>query len=297
MTDQLRRAQLGLPSKTGPCLILPISNTTTVTLDYGTNCNQPGFGTYSVQEMADSLRGKSAPHILAKTKRRRKRQTATTTNERVENLEEVTVTYQSAGGNNLITKENLQAIKAFEDELTTLPGHEDYCRTYRINSTHIKCYPPASITRFFDPYFVIKLNNVTYNDPNMDDVQTMILAVYNTTSYLDELLYFLGGDTKIDFVNKKIETARLRMKQQYGYPMKEYVGTTKQYDWSAQQKRWMKVYGSKVLRDFFTKSIKQPLSGTDINVLYFNQNSYYDLGKLQVNINRKKNTHKLDFIT
>ncbi|XP_067682304.1 protein dispatched homolog 1-like [Haliotis asinina] len=106
--------------------------------------------------------------------------------ERTETTETLTLYYE---GSNVFTKDNLQAIAAWENELVSEPKYGNFCKLLETG----QCQKPFSIIRFFDG----SLPSIT-PDVNYDNIVGTLSAAMNNPTTAQMLQYHLGKDAVIN---------------------------------------------------------------------------------------------------
>lgn len=125
-------------------------------------------------------------------------------------------------GGNVLTKDMLQQIKAMED---WLGSDGDYTEKLCQHTKQGQCVAPRSILRYFDG----SMANIssTFNDPQFDNVTTVVWEAYTNPSSRNSFIYFLGN--KSDIQKHSVYSDYLRSSFPVGYPIKgqswsSYVG-------------------------------------------------------------------------
>ncbi|XP_074657388.1 protein dispatched homolog 1-like [Tubulanus polymorphus] len=92
-------------------------------------------------------------------------------------------------GYNILTKAHLQAMKSFEDQLYNDATYQaGYCQL----DSYGQCKKPDSLLRFFDGTY--SYLDSRFNDPNFENVNSVMWLANNTAATREQLQYHLGND-------------------------------------------------------------------------------------------------------
>lgn len=130
--------------------------------------------------------------------------------------------YHSQSGN-VFTRENLLTIKENEDALFNDPIYKNqFCQieTVGLNQT---CKRPLSILRFFDGSY--KAIDSTFDDPDFNNIVTVLTTAKNITVTSAMLNFHLGRDAVIDKNRNVATSGYTRSLIYFGWPLKGYKST------------------------------------------------------------------------
>ncbi|XP_077990897.1 protein dispatched-like [Glandiceps talaboti] len=114
-----------------------------------------------------------------------------TSDERTELYDAIFLIYEKPGGN-ILTKENLQAIRDLEEEFMNKPQYNDYC----LLDENGDCVKPASIVRYFDGTYAAM--GSIFNDPGFDNIPAVLEAANSSTLLKGAVQYHFGKDVFVD---------------------------------------------------------------------------------------------------
>ncbi|ELU03862.1 hypothetical protein CAPTEDRAFT_209557 [Capitella teleta] len=115
-------------------------------------------------------------------------------------------------GHNVFTKENLQLIKAVEDDFyQDATFQADFC----LLSAAGTCFSPSSVLRFFDGTYMAL--DPVFNDPNFDNIVAVLHKANTLNQTKVALQRFLGRDASITATEAISEITRCSLT--VGYPL------------------------------------------------------------------------------
>lgn len=173
----------------------------------------------------------NSPEILAKLK------ASAPVDERSANIDTIQLIFE---GDNVFTKESLQALSEIEHKLTSTSGYADYCQLTAAG----RCQLPQSVLRFFDGTFP----HPVFNDTKFENIGR-VLRTAKADGKLSALLDFhLGKDFRIENGSNHVHGSITRSFLFFGFPLTGFTDTE-----DKELKQWNKV------RDYLVDNLRDPL--------------------------------------